>query len=81
MLEGMQQWLLLQVMFAWPKNTFMTLLNMVSNLGGNWPTTEPLWLVEPLTIKESIAALGHSCGTSAAIEGSFGVHKTLSIPV
>ncbi|KAJ7324655.1 hypothetical protein JRQ81_017675 [Phrynocephalus forsythii] len=29
--------------------TYMTLLNTVSNLGGNWPATVALWLVDPLT--------------------------------
>lgn len=29
--------------------TYMTLLNTVSNLGGNWPATVALWAVEPLS--------------------------------
>uniref|UniRef100_A0A6B2E495 Putative acetyl-coa transporter n=1 Tax=Phlebotomus kandelakii TaxID=1109342 RepID=A0A6B2E495_9DIPT len=29
--------------------TYMTLLNTVSNLGGNWPSTVMLWLVDVLT--------------------------------
>ncbi|XP_055689300.1 acetyl-coenzyme A transporter 1 [Lutzomyia longipalpis] len=29
--------------------TYMTLLNTVSNLGGNWPSTVVLWLVDVLT--------------------------------
>lgn len=29
--------------------TYMTLLNTVSNLGGNWPATLALWAVEPLS--------------------------------
>ncbi|KAL8584106.1 hypothetical protein ACOMHN_011721 [Nucella lapillus] len=32
--------------------TYMTLLNTVANLGGNWPTTFTLWLVDHLTFKE-----------------------------
>ncbi|XP_067124109.1 acetyl-coenzyme A transporter 1 [Centruroides vittatus] len=32
--------------------TYMTLLNTVSNLGGNWPSTVALWFVDPLTFKE-----------------------------
>ena len=32
--------------------TYMTLLNTVTNLGGNWPSTLALWLVDPLTSKE-----------------------------
>lgn len=29
--------------------TYMTLLNTVSNLGGNWPATTMLWFVDELT--------------------------------
>jgi len=31
--------------------TYMTLLNTICNLGGNWPSTVALWLVDPLTTK------------------------------
>lgn len=31
--------------------TYMTLLNTVTNLGGNWPSTLALWAVDPLTTK------------------------------
>ncbi|XP_070609595.1 acetyl-coenzyme A transporter 1 [Erythrolamprus reginae] len=48
--------------------TYMTLLNTVSNLGGNWPATVALWLVDPLTVKQCVGIQGHSCGTSAAAE-------------
>uniref|UniRef100_T1DP37 Acetyl-coenzyme A transporter 1 n=1 Tax=Crotalus horridus TaxID=35024 RepID=T1DP37_CROHD len=48
--------------------TYMTLLNTVSNLGGNWPATVALWLVDPLTVKQCVGIQGHSCGTSAATE-------------
>ncbi|TFK11186.1 Membrane primary amine oxidase [Platysternon megacephalum] len=48
--------------------TYMTLLNTVSNLGGNWPATVALWLVDPLTVKECIGAQEQSCGTTAAVE-------------
>ncbi|XP_054839839.1 acetyl-coenzyme A transporter 1 [Eublepharis macularius] len=46
--------------------TYMTLLNTVSNLGGNWPATVALWLVDPLTVKECVGIQGHNCGTAAA---------------
>ncbi|KAF3847998.1 hypothetical protein F7725_021026 [Dissostichus mawsoni] len=36
--------------------TYMTLLNTVTNLGGNWPSTVALWMVDPLTSKEWGAA-------------------------
>lgn len=32
--------------------TYMTLLNTICNLGGNWPTSIVLWLVDVLTWKE-----------------------------
>ncbi|TRZ11224.1 hypothetical protein HGM15179_015896 [Zosterops borbonicus] len=49
--------------------TYMTLLNTVSNLGGNWPSTVALWLVDPLTVKECQGAQGHhTCATAAASE-------------
>ncbi|XP_003441755.1 acetyl-coenzyme A transporter 1 [Oreochromis niloticus] len=44
--------------------TYMTLLNTVTNLGGNWPSTVALWLVDPLTSKECQGAAGQSCGSS-----------------
>lgn len=48
--------------------TYMTLLNTVTNLGGNWPSTVALWLVDPLTTKECQGALGpgQSCATTEA---------------
>ncbi|KAI4873241.1 hypothetical protein NFI96_020580 [Prochilodus magdalenae] len=43
--------------------TYMTLLNTVTNLGGNWPSTLALWLVDPLTSKECQGAAGQTCGS------------------
>ncbi|KAK9959147.1 hypothetical protein ABG768_011226 [Culter alburnus] len=43
--------------------TYMTLLNTVTNLGGNWPSTLALWLVDPLTSKECQGASGQTCGS------------------
>ncbi|XP_037932580.1 acetyl-coenzyme A transporter 1 [Teleopsis dalmanni] len=34
--------------------TYMTFLNTLSNLGGNWPNTVILWLVDVLTWKECV---------------------------
>ena len=31
--------------------TYMTLLNTITNLGGNWPSTLALWFIDPLTSK------------------------------
>ncbi|XP_078064303.1 acetyl-coenzyme A transporter 1 [Mustelus asterias] len=41
--------------------TYMTLLNTISNLAGNWPATLALWLVDPLTVKKCIGAPERSC--------------------
>lgn len=46
--------------------TYMTLLNTVTNLGGNWPSTMALWMVDPLTSKECQGAIGQSCSTAEA---------------
>jgi PAT family acetyl-CoA transporter-like MFS transporter 1 len=35
--------------------TYMTLLNTLSNLGGNWPGTLALWMVDSLTFKKCSA--------------------------
>uniref|UniRef100_A0A672MXK5 Solute carrier family 33 member 1 n=1 Tax=Sinocyclocheilus grahami TaxID=75366 RepID=A0A672MXK5_SINGR len=43
--------------------TYMTLLNTVTNLGGNWPSTLALWLVDPLTFKECQGAPKQTCGS------------------
>lgn len=50
--------------------TYMTLLNTVSNLGGNWPSTVALWLVDPLTVKECVGASNQNCRTPDAVEVS-----------
>lgn len=44
--------------------TYMTLLNTVTNLGGNWPSTVALWMVDPLTSKECRGAVEQSCGSA-----------------
>ncbi|XP_023648203.1 acetyl-coenzyme A transporter 1 [Paramormyrops kingsleyae] len=46
--------------------TYMTLLNTVTNLGGNWPSTLALWLVDPLTTKECQGAAGQTCNSPEA---------------
>jgi PAT family acetyl-CoA transporter-like MFS transporter 1 len=35
--------------------TYITLLNTLSNLGGNWPGTFALWMVDSLTYKQCSA--------------------------
>ena len=32
--------------------TYMTLLNTLTNLGGNWPSTLALWAVDAVTVKQ-----------------------------
>ncbi|XP_060734352.1 acetyl-coenzyme A transporter 1 [Tachysurus vachellii] len=44
--------------------TYMTLLNTLTNLGGNWPSTLALWLVDPLTSKQCEGAEGQTCGSA-----------------
>lgn len=38
--------------------TYMTLLNTICNLGGNWPTSIVLWLVDVLTWKQCVVTEG-----------------------
>lgn len=54
--------------------TYMTLLNTVTNLGGNWPSTLALWLVDPLTSKECQGAPSLSCGSPEEAEVSVTLH-------
>lgn len=44
--------------------TYMTLLNTVANLGGNWPSTLALWLVDYMTWKS--CSNGGSCDSKEA---------------
>ncbi|KAL5015197.1 hypothetical protein ScPMuIL_009467 [Solemya velum] len=39
--------------------TYMTLLNTLSNLGGNWPSTLALWFVDLLTYRTCVGAKGN----------------------
>ncbi|XP_058460267.1 acetyl-coenzyme A transporter 1 isoform X1 [Malaya genurostris] len=41
--------------------TYMTLLNTLSNLGGNWPTTVVLWMVDVLTWKRCTNPTDNTC--------------------
>jgi len=45
--------------------TYMTLLNTVTNLGGNWPSTAALWMVDPLTTKHCSGTLNSTISSSA----------------
>jgi len=64
--------------------TYMTLLNTVTNLGGNWPSTLALWAVDPLTTK--ICQGGNSttvtdCSASEALEACTGSGGTCATTV
>nr|CAD7447878.1 unnamed protein product [Timema bartmani] len=44
--------------------TYMTLLNTLSNLGGNWPSTLALWLVDSFTYRTcSVDSVDNDCST------------------
>ncbi|XP_078695620.1 acetyl-coenzyme A transporter 1-like [Branchiostoma floridae x Branchiostoma belcheri] len=44
--------------------TYMTLLNTLSNLGGNWPSTFALWLVDDITWSRCEGVEGLTCGSA-----------------
>jgi MFS transporter, PAT family, solute carrier family 33 (acetyl-CoA transportor), member 1 len=54
--------------------TYMTLLNTLCNLGGNWPTTLVLWLVDVLTWREcsnpgpEVLGMNNTCSTASEKE-------------
>jgi len=50
--------------------TYMTLLNTLSNLGGNWPSTLALWMVDSLTYKQCSAPglQNNACITTKEVE-------------
>lgn len=50
--------------------TYMTLLNTLANLGGNWPQTLSLWLVDTLTYKSCSADPSNSCADAKLVEVS-----------
>jgi len=43
--------------------TYMTLLNTLCNLGGNWPATAALWFVDPLTFRQCSTDYANDCST------------------
>ncbi|XP_066295927.1 acetyl-coenzyme A transporter 1-like [Branchiostoma lanceolatum] len=44
--------------------TYMTLLNTLANLGGNWPSTFALWLVDDITWSRCDGVEGLMCGSA-----------------
>lgn len=52
--------------------TYMTLLNTLSNLGGNWPATVALWFVDSLTWKSCVSGNNTNvCHSHEELEVSF----------
>lgn len=45
--------------------TYMTFLNTLCNLGGNWPATAALWFVDALTIRQCNNDIANDCSTPA----------------
>lgn len=43
--------------------TYMTFLNTLANLGGNWPATATLWFVDTLTWKRCSTNSTNDCST------------------
>lgn len=52
--------------------TYMTLLNTVTNLGGTWPSTLALWLVDNLSFKdcEGVQDINLDCDTMQELQVS-----------
>ncbi|XP_033208193.1 acetyl-coenzyme A transporter 1 [Belonocnema kinseyi] len=44
--------------------TYMTFLNTIANLGGNWPTTAALWFVDALTFRQCSNDASNDCSTA-----------------
>lgn len=54
--------------------TYMTLLNTLCNLGGNWPATAALWFVDPLTFRQCSTDFTNDCSTTTEKEVSRGTY-------
>ena len=48
----------------------MTLLNTITNLGGNWPSTVALALVDPLTTRACLVSGGTKLGAEGEVVSS-----------
>ena len=44
--------------------TYMTFLNTLCNLGGNWPATAALYFVDALTFRQCSNDPGNDCSTA-----------------
>lgn len=66
--------------------TYMTLLNTLCNMGGNWPTTCVLWLVDVITWKKCLLpdlslAPNNTCITEAEQDSCSSMNGKCSIEV
>nr|CAG4645470.1 EOG090X04K8 [Lynceus sp. MCZ IZ 141354] len=61
--------------------TYMTLLNTVCNLGGNWPTTLALWAVDPLTRKSCQGVEDNFCRNTLETEACSGAGGSCLVQV
>lgn len=61
--------------------TYMTLLNTICNLGGNWPSTLALWFVDTLTSRGCENAPQFSCDNKelGAVSGYYCSYSNLNI--
>ncbi|XP_017766553.1 PREDICTED: acetyl-coenzyme A transporter 1 isoform X2 [Eufriesea mexicana] len=55
--------------------TYMTLLNTLSNLGGNWPATAALWFVDSLTLRQCSTDPSNDCSTISKREFCTNTHN------
>lgn len=56
--------------------TYMTLLNTLCNLGGNWPGTAALWFVDSLTFRQCSTDPSNDCSTITERE----VGRNIKVP-
>ena len=54
--------------------TYMTLLNTLTNLGGNWPATLALWAVDGVTVKQCSTEGSNACEDASAAEACAAVN-------
>ena len=57
--------------------TYMTLLNTLCNLGGNWPGTAALWFVDSLTFRQCSTDPSNDCSTISKRELCANTHNGL----
>lgn len=48
--------------------TYMSFLNTITNLGGNWPSTAALWFVDSVTFRQCSTDPANDCSSPEAKE-------------